>query len=105
MYINGWSRRRFVRRAAGSLLLLAADGRSSGQVFGEASRTSVASRGWTAASAADSTLTDTDVHLTIASQGVNFSGAARVATVVNGRVPGPLLLWRAGDEVTVRVTN
>jgi CopA family copper-resistance protein len=36
---------------------------------------------------------------------VNFTGASRNATVVNGQLPAPLLCWRQGDTVTLRVTN
>jgi CopA family copper-resistance protein len=36
---------------------------------------------------------------------VNFTGRARVATAINGSVPGPVLRWREGDTVTLSVTN
>jgi FtsP/CotA-like multicopper oxidase with cupredoxin domain len=36
---------------------------------------------------------------------VNYTGAHRLATAINGQVPGPLLRWREGDEITLRVTN
>ena len=36
---------------------------------------------------------------------VNFTGRARTGTVVNGQVPAPLLRWREGDTVTLRVSN
>jgi CopA family copper-resistance protein len=36
---------------------------------------------------------------------VNFTGKSRIATAVNGQVPAPLLRWRQGDTVTIRVTN
>lgn len=35
----------------------------------------------------------------------NFTGAARMATTVNGSIPAPILRWREGDTVTLRVTN
>ncbi len=44
-------------------------------------------------------------NLTIAPRAVNFTGRERVATAVNGLVPGPLLRWREGDRVTLNVTN
>ncbi len=44
-------------------------------------------------------------NLTIGYTAVNFSGAERVATTVNGSVPGPTLFWQEGDEVTVHVNN
>ncbi len=43
--------------------------------------------------------------LTIGEQGVNFTGVARKATAINGSVPAPILRWREGDLVTLRVTN
>jgi len=36
---------------------------------------------------------------------VNFTGTERLATAINGSVPGPVLRWREGDTVTLRVTN
>ncbi|CAB3679584.1 Copper resistance protein A [Achromobacter denitrificans] len=36
---------------------------------------------------------------------MNFTGAARIGTTVNGQLPAPLLRWREGDTVTLRVTN
>jgi CopA family copper-resistance protein len=43
--------------------------------------------------------------LTLAPQTVNFTGTKRLATAVNGLVPGPILRWREGDRVTLDVTN
>ncbi len=43
--------------------------------------------------------------LTLAPQTVNFTGTERVATTVNGSVPGPVLRWQEGDQVTLNVTN
>ncbi len=51
------------------------------------------------------TLRGTEFDLAIAEQGVNFTGAPRVATTVNGSLPAPILRWREGDTVTLRVTN
>lgn len=50
-------------------------------------------------------LTGTEFDLTIAQTAVNFTGAPRMATTINGSVPGPTLRWREGDTVTIRVTN
>ena len=36
---------------------------------------------------------------------VNFTGTERTATAINGSVPAPVLRWREGDSVTLRVTN
>lgn len=43
--------------------------------------------------------------LTIDSMEVNFSGKRRTAMAINGSIPGPLLRWREGDTVTLRVRN
>lgn len=66
--------------------------------------------GWRRASAqsgaaAAAELRGTEFHLEIGETPVNFTGAARVATTVNGRLPAPLLRWREGDTVTLHVTN
>jgi CopA family copper-resistance protein len=50
-------------------------------------------------------LVGTEFNLTIAETPVNFTGAQRVATTINGSIPGPILRWREGDTVTLRVTN
>ena len=51
------------------------------------------------------TLRGTDFSLTIGPQPVNLTGAPRIATTVNGSLPAPILRWREGDTVTLRVTN
>ncbi len=50
-------------------------------------------------------LRGTEFDLVIAETPVNFTGHARMATTVNGSLPGPTLRWREGDTVTIRVTN
>ncbi len=50
-------------------------------------------------------LRGTDFNLTLAPQAVNLTGRDRIATAVNGLVPGPILRWREGDRVTLNVTN
>ena len=50
-------------------------------------------------------LRGTDFDLTIAETPVNFTGAPRMATTINGAIPAPILHWREGDTVTLRVTN
>jgi CopA family copper-resistance protein len=50
-------------------------------------------------------LTGSDFDLEVSELGVNFTGASRIATVVNHQLPGPVLRWREGDLVTVRVAN
>jgi len=50
-------------------------------------------------------LTGRQFKLTIAPQTVNFTGRTRLATAVNGSVPGPVIRWRQGDRVKIDVTN
>ena len=50
-------------------------------------------------------LRGTEFNLTIAETPVNFTGAPRMATTINGSIPAPMLRWREGDTVTLRVTN
>ena len=47
----------------------------------------------------------TQFDLSYSLQPVNFTGKQRYATAINGSVPAPVLHWREGDEVTLRVTN
>jgi CopA family copper-resistance protein len=51
------------------------------------------------------TLHGTAFALEIGEMPVNFTGAVRRATVVNGSLPAPILRFRQGDTVTLRVTN
>ena len=50
-------------------------------------------------------LARTDFDLAIGETLVNITGSPRVAQTINGSIPGPLLRWREGDEVTLRVAN
>ncbi|PWK91971.1 copper resistance system multicopper oxidase [Fulvimonas soli] len=50
-------------------------------------------------------LRGTTFELEIGELPVDFTGRRRLATVVNGRLPAPLLRWRQGDTVTLRVRN
>ncbi len=50
-------------------------------------------------------LSGTEFDLTIAETPVNFTGSPRLATTINGSIPAPILRWREGDTVTLRVTN
>ncbi|MDP2390036.1 MAG: copper resistance system multicopper oxidase, partial [Acidobacteriota bacterium] len=65
------------------------------------------SRGFAQADARTSqaTLTGTDFDLRIAESPVNFTGAPRMGITVNGTIPAPLVRWREGDTVTMRVAN
>jgi CopA family copper-resistance protein len=55
--------------------------------------------------ATPSVLAGTQFDLQIGETTVNLTGRARTGTVVNGQLPAPLLRWRAGDTVTLRVSN
>jgi CopA family copper-resistance protein len=82
------ARRRFVQGIAGGALAIAC--------------------GWPrlrAAQASTGVLSGTQFDLEIGTQSVDFTGHARSAVVVNGRLPAPLLRWREGDTITVRVRN
>jgi CopA family copper-resistance protein len=50
-------------------------------------------------------LSGTDFHLEVAETPVNYTGVMRPATTVNGSLPGPILRWKEGTTVTLRVTN
>ena len=50
-------------------------------------------------------LSGTEFDLTVAETVVNFTGRPRMATTINGSIPGPTLRCREGDTVTIRVTN
>ena len=50
-------------------------------------------------------LAGTQFDLTIDELAVNFTGKARTAIAINGSLPAPLLRWREGDTVTLRVRN
>ncbi|MHC8354799.1 copper resistance system multicopper oxidase [Pseudomonas sp. LB3P81] len=50
-------------------------------------------------------LAGTDFDLFIGETPVNITGHPRTAMTINGGIPGPLLRWREGDTVTLRVKN
>ncbi|MGY1519113.1 copper resistance system multicopper oxidase [Luteimonas sp. A482] len=50
-------------------------------------------------------LSGTGFQLDIGTSVVDFTGRARPAITVNGSLPAPLLRWREGDTVTLRVSN
>ena len=43
--------------------------------------------------------------LSVGAAPVDFTGARRLATIVNGSLPAPTLRWRQGDTVTLHVRN
>ena len=50
-------------------------------------------------------LSGTEFDLRIGATAVNVTGKQRMATTVNGSLPAPLLRWKEGTTVTMRVTN
>lgn len=58
---------------------------------------------WAAGNARE--LSGQEFELAISELPVNFTGQTRIATAINGQIPGPVLRWREGDTVTLRVTN
>ncbi|MBF6038019.1 copper resistance system multicopper oxidase [Pseudomonas sp. P154a] len=50
-------------------------------------------------------LAGNDFDLLIGETPVNITGSPRTAMTINGGIPGPLLRWREGDTVTLRVRN
>ena len=51
------------------------------------------------------TLSGTEFDLTIGETPMNFTGRTRTAITVNGSIPAPLLRWREGTTVNLRVSN
>ena len=89
------SRRRFVQGLAGGVLVL-----GSAHRFGWAAAAAPAG-----ASDVGAVLSGTEFNLEIGALAVNFTGQPGTATAVNGRLPAPLLRWREGDAITLRVSN
>lgn len=87
------SRRRFVLGASSLVALSALP--LSGRVFAEAPRQPQAPQ----------ILSGNQFDLSIGFQKVNFTGRQRIATTVNQSLPGPILRWKEGERVTLRVTN
>lgn len=87
------SRRRFIQGLAGGALTIAG-ARHLGWAAGADSATD-----------AGAVLSGTDFNLEIGALPVNLTGQPGIATAVNGRLPAPLLRWREGETVTLRVAN
>jgi CopA family copper-resistance protein len=63
-------------------------------------------RAWAQAARQDqAVLSGRQFDLRIAEAAVNITGTPRTALAINGSIPGPLLRWREGDTVTLRVAN
>ena len=66
----------------------------------------VPGRGWASpGTAAAAPLVGNDIALEIGTSTVNYPGRSRIATTVNGGIPGPLLRLKEGTMATLRVTN
>jgi CopA family copper-resistance protein len=50
-------------------------------------------------------LSGTEFDLTVGETPMNFTGRTRTAVTVNGSLPAPLLRWREGTTVNLRVSN
>ena len=87
---HGPTRRRFLQGIAAGGVVAAVGG---------------AARAATAPLTPPSTLRGDDFDLVVSHAAANFTGRASAATVVNGSLPAPLLRWREGDTVTLRVRN
>ena len=76
-------------------------------VTGVAAVGAVWSAGFSArqAAAAQPSLSVKQFDLTIGPVPVNITGTPRLATGINGTMPGPILRWRQGQTVTLNVRN
>lgn len=94
-HLSSASRRQLLQ----GLILAGATGAMPGTLIAQSNNIALASRGTAPV------LRGPVVELEVAESTVNFSGSSRIATTINGSVPGPTLKFREGDEVTIRVTN
>ena len=78
-------------------------------VTGLAAGTAVATLGWRDGRAQPAVpvqgLRGNNFDLSIGYREVNLTGNPRTATVVNGSLPAPVLRWKQGEKVTLRVKN
>ncbi len=91
------SRRRFVQGLACAGVVTAADALLPKSLLAAARQSNVSS--------AMPVLTGTDFSLWIGESLVNYTGALRPAITVNGSLPAPVLRWKEGDTVNLRVSN
>ena len=61
--------------------------------------------GWASDAASMPTLTGTDFDLHVGETLVNYTGRTRPAITINGSLPSPLLRWKEGTTVNLRVHN
>ncbi len=92
------SRRRFVRG-------LAAGGAAASLGLWRTPPAGAEARAQAGARQQTGELSGTGFDLRIGETAVNFTGKPRIAYTVNGSVPAPVLRWREGDTVTLRVAN
>lgn len=94
--LHGHSRRRFIQGLA-----------ASGAVLGLSPSIDTVWAGVAAETATGTApvLSGTEFDLTVAETAVNFTGRPRMATTINGSIPAPILRWREGDTVTLRIHN
>ena len=59
----------------------------------------------TQVSQSPATISGNFFDLNIGYKTVNYTGTESIATSINNSVPAPILRWREGDEITLRVTN
>ena len=90
---GGWSRRRLLAAAGSGLATfsLGRTGRAGAPEHGAVAQPRI--------------LSGDVFDLAIGYRQVNFTGRERIATTIDGSLPGPVLRWREGDTVTLRVTN
>lgn len=89
-FLSRISRRHFTHAALGGVFVLSTSRLATGAA--PAPKPATELRG-----------TEFDLH--IDEMPVNFTGARRIGTAVNGQVPAPLLRWREGDTITLNVRN
>ena len=104
---QGQSRRRFVLGASSLLAFTALPTAAHGLAKAAASSASTSSQPThlPSVNSGPHTLRGTEFDLTIGYQKVNFTGRQRIATTVNQSLPAPVLRWKEGERVTLRVTN
>ncbi len=88
-----WNRRRFITGAGAALI-------GAGALLPGWARSGVAKD-----DIAQSTLTGSVFDLVVDHAPITIDGRKGKAITVNGTVPGPLLRWREGQDVTLHVTN
>jgi len=88
-----WSRRRFL------------SGIGAGTAAFSLGRTGVAASRAERDVEAPRILSGRRFELSIGYRNANFTGRARIATAIDGSIPGPVLRWKEGEAVTLRVTN